>query len=136
MAYPVYLVLGSRDHHHRGPYLPGWPRMAPGPSPRLPATVFDIEVDTMVQRPIRNIDMSFEAHSRCYGARWLFPAIGTDEVENSGASDASPFSADEESTNDPYGRKFDEALEQIASEGCCVCPVCGAIVEGDGSVAS
>jgi hypothetical protein len=29
-----------------------------------------------------------------------------------------------------------EGLGQIASEGCCVCPLCGAIVARDGSVVS
>jgi hypothetical protein len=80
--------------------------------------------------------MSSEPHSRCFGPRWLFPAIGTDGVENPRTPDASLFSADEESTNDPDGREIDEALEQIALEGCCVCPLCGAILESDGSVAS
>lgn len=80
--------------------------------------------------------MSFDFHSRRFNPRWLFPAIETDGVEKSGATDVSPFSADEESTNDPVGRDFDEALEQIAPKGCCVCPLCGAIVASDGSVAS
>jgi hypothetical protein len=80
--------------------------------------------------------MSFDPHSRRFNPRWLFPAIETDGVERSGAPDVSPFSADEEATNDPVGRDFDEALEQIASEGCCVCPLCGAIVASDGSVVS
>ena len=80
--------------------------------------------------------MSFDPHSRRFNPRWLFPAIETDGEETSGAPDASPFSSDEESTNDPVGWDFDEALEQIASEGCCVCPLCGAIVASDGSVVS
>ena len=46
------------------------------------------------------------------------------------------FCSDDESTHDPAGRDFDEALEQIASERCCVCPLCGAIVASDGSVVS
>ena len=80
--------------------------------------------------------MSFDPHSRRFNPRWLFPAIETDGVEKSGAPDVSPFSADDESTNDPVGQDFDEALEQIASEGWCVCPLCGAIVASDGSVVS
>ncbi len=48
----------------------------------------------------------------------------------------SPFYSDDESTNDPTKRDLDEALEQIASERCCVCPLCGAIVASDGSVLS
>jgi hypothetical protein len=45
---------------------------------------------------------------------------------------APPFEA-EESTDDPAGRDVDEALEQMGSEGCRVCPLCGAIVASDGS---
>jgi len=80
--------------------------------------------------------MSLSSHSHRFGPRWLFPAIGTDGAELYGAPDASPCSAAEESTNDPTRRDFDEALEQIASEGWCVCPLCGAIVASDGSVMS
>jgi len=80
--------------------------------------------------------MSFDPHSRRFDLRWLFPTIESDAEETSEAPDVSPFSADEESTNDPTGRDFDGALEQIASERCCVCPLCGAIVASDGSVLS
>jgi hypothetical protein len=78
--------------------------------------------------------MSFDPHSRRFDPRWLFPAIETDGEETSEAPDVSPFSSDEESTTDPTGRDIDEALEQIASAGCCVCPLCGALVASDGSV--
>jgi hypothetical protein len=80
--------------------------------------------------------MNFDPHSRRLDPRRLFPEIGTDEAELFGSPDASPFSSDEESTNDPVGRDFDEALEEIASERRCVCPLCGAIVASDGSVLS
>jgi hypothetical protein len=80
--------------------------------------------------------MSFDTHSRRFDPLWLFPAIETDGEETSEATDVSPFSSDEESTDDPTGREFDEALEQIASEGRCVCPLCGAIMGSDGSVLS
>ena len=40
--------------------------------------------------------MSFDPHARRFDPRWLFPAIETDEEETSEASDASPFSRDEE----------------------------------------
>ena len=80
--------------------------------------------------------MSFDPHSRRFDPRWLFPAIETDGEDTPEARDLSPFSLDEESTNDPTGRDFDEALEQVASERCCVCPLCGAIVASDGSLMS
>jgi hypothetical protein len=80
--------------------------------------------------------MSFAPHSRRYDPRWLFPAIESDGEETSGAPDGFPFSSYEKSTNDPSERDFDKALEQIASERCCVCPLCGAIVGSDGSVLS
>ncbi len=80
--------------------------------------------------------MSFDPHPRRFEPRRLFPAIETDEEEPSREPDLFPFSPDEESTNDPAGPDFDEALQQIASERCCVCPLCGAIVASDGSVMS
>jgi hypothetical protein len=80
--------------------------------------------------------MSFDPHSRRFDPRWLFPAIETDGEEPSGDPDASPSFRDEESTNDLLGRIIAEALEQMASEKCCVCPLCGAIVASDGSVLS
>jgi hypothetical protein len=64
--------------------------------------------------------MSFDPHPRPFEPRWLFPAIETDEEEPSREPGLFPFSPDEESTNDPAGPDFDEALQQIASEGCCV----------------
>jgi hypothetical protein len=78
--------------------------------------------------------MSPDPHSRRFDPRRLFPAIGTDGSELFGAPDASPFSTAGESTNDPAGQDFDEALEQIGSNGCRVCPLCGAIVARDGTV--
>ena len=80
--------------------------------------------------------MSFDPHSRRFDPRWLFLAIEPDGEETSEAPNVSPFSWDEELTNDPIERDFDQALEQIASERCCVCPLCGAIVASDGSVLS
>jgi hypothetical protein len=71
--------------------------------------------------------MSLNSHSHRFDPRWLLPAIGSDGAELYGAPDASPCSAAEESTNDPTRRDFDEALEQIASDGCWVCPLCEAI---------
>jgi len=80
--------------------------------------------------------MSFDPHSREFDPRRQFPAIETNGEETSEAPSASPFSSDEESSNCPAARDFDEALEQLASEKCCVCPLCGAIVASDGSVVS
>ena len=80
--------------------------------------------------------MSFDPHLRRIDPHWRFPEIETDGEETSEEPDASSPSSDEESTNDPVGRIFAEALEQIASERCCVCPLCGAIVGSDGSVVS
>jgi hypothetical protein len=78
--------------------------------------------------------MSFDPHSHRLDPRRLFPPMETDEDEMSEALGASRFSSSEESANDPPERDFDLALEQIASERCCVCPLCGAIVSSDGSV--
>ena len=80
--------------------------------------------------------MSFDPHSNRLDPRRLFPAFETDEWEIFEALDASRFSSDEESASDLSERDFDLALEQIASERCCVCPLCGAIVGSDGNVLS
>ena len=79
--------------------------------------------------------MSFDPHSSRFDPHWLFPAIETNGEKTPEAPDASPFPG-EEAPNDPSGREFDEALEQIASGRRCVCPLCGAIVPSDGSVVS
>jgi hypothetical protein len=78
--------------------------------------------------------MSFDPHPHRFDPRWLFPAIEPDEEEPAGEPALFLFCPDDESTDDPAGPDFDEALEQIASERCCVCPLCGAIVAPDGSV--
>jgi hypothetical protein len=80
--------------------------------------------------------MSFAPHSRRSDPRWLFPPIETNEEETSQAPDVSPSSGDEESANDLTLQDFDEALEHVASERCCICPLCGAIVSNDGTVMS
>ena len=80
--------------------------------------------------------MSFDPHARGIEPRWLFPAIETDGAAMSEAPDVSPFSTDAELTNELNERDFDEALEQIASERRCVCPLCRAIMGSDGSVLS
>ena len=78
--------------------------------------------------------MSFDPHPHRFDPRRLFPAIEPDEEEPAGEPDLFLFCPDDEPTNDPAGQDFDEALEQIAWERCCVCPLCGAIVARDGSV--
>jgi hypothetical protein len=69
--------------------------------------------------------MSFDPHSPRFNRRWLFPAIETYATETSEPPDASPFSTDDEWTNFPTDRDIDDALEQVASERDCVCPLCG-----------
>ena len=108
----------------------------PGPSPRSTPRVFDIEVNTTVQQPIRNIDHELRSSLASLQPALAVPGNRDERGGDVRGADASPFSSDEESTNDPAGRYFDEALEQIASEGCCECPLCGAIVASDGSVVS
>jgi hypothetical protein len=71
--------------------------------------------------------MSVNSHSHRFDPRWLFPAIGTDGAELCGAPDVSPCSAAEESTNNLTRRDIDVALEQIASDECCVLPLGEAI---------
>jgi hypothetical protein len=50
--------------------------------------------------------MSFAPHSRRSDPRCFFPAIETNGKETSEAPDVSPFSSDEESTNDPTPTGF------------------------------
>ena len=80
--------------------------------------------------------MSFDPPARRFDWRWRFPAIETDGAETSNAPYMSPFFPDDEWTNDPAGRNFDEALEQIASEIGYRCPLCGAAVASDGTLLS
>jgi hypothetical protein len=69
--------------------------------------------------------MSFDPHSRRFDPRWLVPLIERNATETSLVPDASPVSSDDGSTNDPTEQDFDDALEQVASERGCVCPLCG-----------
>jgi hypothetical protein len=50
------------------------------------------------------------------------------------AMDADLGFAATKSTNDPDLRDFDEALEQMVSEECRVCPLCGANVDREETV--
>jgi hypothetical protein len=78
--------------------------------------------------------MSFAPHSRRFDLRPLSPAIETNGEQTSEAPNSSLFSSDEDLTSDLTERDFDLALAQVASQECCVCPLCGAIVGSDGSV--
>jgi hypothetical protein len=78
--------------------------------------------------------MSLDPLTRRFDPRWLCTPIKTDGEELFGVPDAEPWSAPRESTHDPAGQDFDEALEQIVSDKCTVCPLCGAIVDRDGTV--
>jgi hypothetical protein len=80
--------------------------------------------------------MSFDPYLRRFDPSWLSPAIETDGEETSEAPYVSPSSSDGELTKNVAERDIDKALEQIASERWCVCPLCGAIVGSDGSVLS
>jgi hypothetical protein len=78
--------------------------------------------------------MTPNPHSRRFDPRWLSTPLKTDGEELFGAPDADLRSAAEESRNDSALRDFDEALEQIVSDECRVCPLCGVIVDRDGTV--
>ena len=73
-------------------------------------------------------------HSRRFDSRWLSTPIKTDGEELLGALAADLRSAAKELWNDPAAREFDEALEQIVSDECSVCPLCGVIVDREGTV--
>jgi hypothetical protein len=80
--------------------------------------------------------MNRNPHPRRFDRRGLLPAIGTDGAELLSVPDGLPGAGAGESTGDPAGGEIDQALEQFASDGCRVCPLCGAIVARDGSVMS
>ena len=73
-------------------------------------------------------------HSRRFDPRWLSTPIKTDGEELFGALDVDLRSAVTESTNYLALWDFDEALEQIVLEECRVCPLCGVLVDRDGTV--
>jgi hypothetical protein len=78
--------------------------------------------------------MRFAPHSRRFDPRWLFPGTETDGEEASDAPDVCPFSSDDALTSAVTERELDLALQQVALERCCVCPLCGALVKSDGTV--
>jgi hypothetical protein len=69
--------------------------------------------------------MSFAPHSRRFDPRLLFPAKERNAAGTSAARHEPPFSSDDVLTNDLTERDFDDALEQVASERGCACPLCG-----------
>ena len=80
--------------------------------------------------------MSTNRPARRLVPRLLFPVTETYDEESSETPVAFPLSLDDQSTHNLAGPEIDEALEQISSEGWCVCPLCGAVVASDGSVVS
>jgi hypothetical protein len=78
--------------------------------------------------------MSFDPQPRRFEPRWLFQAIETDGEETSEAPEVSRVSSNGELRSNLTDRDIDLALEQIALERCCMCPLCGAIVRSDGTV--
>ena len=80
--------------------------------------------------------MSFDPHSHRFNRAGCSRQSRLTKRRCSRAPDLSPFSSDEELTSDLTERDFDLALEQIALERCCVCPLCGAIVGSEGTVLS
>jgi hypothetical protein len=78
--------------------------------------------------------MTPNPHSRRFDPRWLSTPLKTDGEALFGAPDADLRSAAEQLRNDSALRDFDEALEQIVSDEYRVCPLCGVIVDRDGTV--
>jgi hypothetical protein len=75
--------------------------------------------------------MTSNHRSRRLDPRWLFKPIEIDWRELMEAVGVDLDFAATESTNDPALRSFDQALEQIVSEKCRACPLCGANVDRD-----
>jgi hypothetical protein len=80
--------------------------------------------------------MSFDPHSQRFDPRWLSPKVEAHGDQAFAASSAAAFLPDKKLTRDVTDQELDEAIEQVASQRCCVCPLCGAIVGGHGSVLS
>jgi hypothetical protein len=68
--------------------------------------------------------MSFAFRVRRLDPHSLFPANERNAAESSEAPQASSFSSDDESANDPTEEDLDEALAQVASQWGCDCPLC------------
>jgi hypothetical protein len=80
--------------------------------------------------------VSFDIQSRRFDPRRFFPAAEMNEEYLAETVNAPPFLAREASSIMPTERVFDDALDQVALERPCVCPLCGAIVASDGTVVS
>ena len=80
--------------------------------------------------------MSFDFQSRRFDPRWLSPATEKYAEENSARLDAFLRSAYKDLKKDAEEQELDVPIEQIASQGLCVCPLCGATVTKDGTVVS
>ena len=78
--------------------------------------------------------MSLDPLTHRFDPRWLSTPIKTDGEELFEALVADLRADAKESRHGQAGAEFDEALEQIVSEKCTVCPLCGAIVDRDGTV--
>jgi hypothetical protein len=78
--------------------------------------------------------MSQQSRWRRFDPRRGVPMMGGDGASLFEESDAALAAKAEEPTADLERREFDEALEQVGSEGFRVCPLCGAIVPRDRSV--
>jgi hypothetical protein len=66
----------------------------------------------------------------------LFPAADIDEEDTAEAVNTPTFLLHEVLSILVAERIFDDALDHVASEKRCVCPLCGAIVASDGTVVS
>jgi hypothetical protein len=80
--------------------------------------------------------MNFDSQSRRFDPRWLFSAREINEEDTAEAMNAQAFLPHEASSIPAAERVLDDALDQVASETRCVCPLCGAIVASDGTVVS
>ena len=71
--------------------------------------------------------MSLSSHSHRFGPRWLFPAIGTDGAELYGRRTRPPAPRPKNRRTTRPDVISMRRFEQIASDGCWVCPLCEAI---------
>jgi hypothetical protein len=80
--------------------------------------------------------MSFDSQSRRFDPRSLLPAAEINEEDTAEAVNAPTFLPHGASSILATERVFDDAIDQVASQKRCVCPLCGAIVASDGTVVS
>jgi len=72
--------------------------------------------------------MSFDPHSQRLHPRWLSSGLETDGEQSSASREVSACFSDSELTRDVTDHVLDEAIQQIASEIRCVCPLCGSMI--------